>query len=912
MNKRKTLFQRISLFLSIIIGISGVSNVLQVYAEESDTTVYLANDFGTSVALRINESVPDQPDVGLVKRFGTDNLTGKVSAGSLMDFNNDLGISVKDRLAGALTMVVNSSNVLMDNVRTAHTIAEWNKPQKVGKDTLVPLRFVSRYFGVDVQVKGGSARATVDGQAVVVTKGQALIAGQSYLSPHIQFTSDDVLVPTNIAAAIIHKQVYTDRKGRGLIVIGDKTKPFDDALDVVDENIKAKDNEKFYIEEAIKEIVYDRPTGDEAIAQLQNRHAQHPRVLATQSDFTRIKSMLRSGEATITKWYEDIRKRGEQNLLLSLPTNDLPDGRRMVSSRQVGPLVINLGMLYHLSDDPLKKEQYKQRIWNEVYTVSQFHDWNEENEFLNTAEFMEGLAIAYDWLYDAWTPEQRGILENAILQKGLVKTLQAYNKNVWWIQTYPRTNNWNAVCNGAAILSLMAIGDVDKDIVLPSGEKVTLQKFGGKVLDIAFNALEDYILLEFTPDGAWAEGPSYWGYTLEYIVKLISSMETALGTSYGYDQTPGLNKTAYFPSYLTGPVGSLNYGDASNGKISSPEELWIAKKFHDRRLASVHLDNKIKYKNAGSELEMLWYEPGSYTPGQKLDLDQYFAGTEVATFRGRWDDPGTNFLGLKAGNNVVSHGHYDLGSFVFESLGQQWAIDLGKDDYNLPGYSNYDKERLTYYRLNPEGHNTLVVNPNGGAQQNIKAFAKIEKMESKPRGGFAIANLTNAYNAHQVSQAKRGVMLSSNRTRATIQDEVSFLKPSVAYWFMHTEAAVEVSTDGKSAIFTKGGEKLWVGLNADARDAANHQVNARFGVMDAKPLAVSPNPAKQNPNAGIRKLFIKMDQVKEMRLTVTLIPLKGSLEDTVTAVTVTPLDQWSIPDGEITLHSESMGMSKRF
>ncbi|MBU5444447.1 discoidin domain-containing protein [Paenibacillus sp. MSJ-34] len=1078
MNARGKWFRRISLLLSMAIGLSGVAGDMPARAAASDISVYLVQDFeqysqtgappsgmemtgiadvkkssgalrnehtvpnGTSVALRIEESAADQPDVGLAKRFGTDDLTGEIifdfdiksldsngskffeikdsankgitlgnlgadgvlkveggkvplnvnqwnrlsfaidfgadaqtvsvyvdgvkkidsvllknsngatginylrvrakrisqadltpgAAGdksfttlldnmrvysgtelktmeqlqainkpdSLMDFDNDLGISVQDRLAGSLAMVVGSRNALMNNVKTAGAIDEPNIPRKVDGTIVVPLRFVGRSLGVDVEVHGQSARVKTKGQNVTVTKNHAVIGGEVRPDSHIEFTPDDVMVPVDMAGTILQKQVYTDYKGRGLIVIGDSAMPFDDAFDKADESVKPQDNEKFYIEEAIKEIVYDRPTGDEAMARLKSKDAAHPRILATSSDFDRVKSLIQSGEATIGKWYQDIQKQGEKHLSMALPTDDLPDGRRMIGSRQVGPLVINLGMLYHLSDDPAKKEQYKQRIWDEVYTVSQFPNWNEENEFLNTAEFMEGLAIAYDWLYDAWTPEQRQMLEDAIVAKGLVKTLEAYNKNVWWIHTYPRTNNWNAVCNGASVLALMAIGDVDKEIVLPSGERVTMEQFGGKILDVAFNALEDFILLEFTPDGAWAEGPSYWKYTLEYIVRFISSLETALGTSYGYDQTPGLSKTAYFPTYLSGAVGSLNYGDASNNKVIAAEELWIAKKYGDRLLASVHLDNKIKYRNAGTEFEMLWYEPDAYLPGQTLELDQYFSGTEVATFRSKWDDPNTGFLGLKAGNNVVSHGHYDLGSFVFEALGQQWAIDLGKDDYNLPGYSNYEKERLTYYRLNPEGHNTLVINSDGGAQQNIKAFAKIEKTESKPLGGFAIANLTEAYNKH-VSSAKRGVMLASNRTRATIQDEVSFLNPSTAYWFMHTEADIQVSEDGKSAMFTKGGEKLWVGLDSDVRDASGHPIEAKFGVMDAKPLPESPNPPKQHQNDGIRKLFVKLDEAKEMRLTVTLIPIVGAIEDTDTSFTGVPLDQWSIADGELTV-----------
>lgn len=806
---------------------------------------------------------------------------------SLLDFDNDLGIDVSDRLKNALVMVAGSTHILFDNNRVKDALLPENKPVKADGTLIVPLKFVAESFGGSVTLSEQKASVSIGGQSTDIFAEEGIL-----------FTGSDVMVPLEKIETLLNKKAYTDYKGRGLIVIGDREEPFDDSKDTVAEEIKPQDSEKFYIEEAIKEVVYDRPSGEEAVKALTDKDAAHPRIIATSEDFARIKSLIVSGDTTMNAWYKDITKQGEKHLKMALPTNDLPDGRRMISSRQVGPLVINLGMLYHLSDDAAKKEEYKNRIWEEVYAVAQFPDWNESNEFLNTAEFMEGLAIAYDWLYDAWTPQQREILETAIINKGLIKTLEAYNNNVWWIRTYPRANNWNAVCNGSATVALMAIGDIEREITLPSKEKVSMQEFAAAILDTAFNALEDFILLEFMPDGAWSEGPSYWKYTLEYLVKFMASLETALGTAYGYDMTPGLDETAYFPMYMSGAVGSLNYGDASDNKIIAPEELWIAKKYNNDKLASLHIDNMNTLKEAGSELEMIWYEPEAYSAGQTLALDKYFAGTEVATFRSKWHDSGASFLGLKAGNNVVSHGHYDLGSFVFEAMGQKWAVDLGSDDYNLSGYSDYAGKRLTYYRLNPEGHNTLVINPDGTAQQNIKAFAKIEKTESKDRGGFAITNLTDAYKDEVVS-ARRGVMLASNRTRATIQDEVTFQAPSTVYWFMHTQAQIEISADGKSAILSKGGEKLWAGLNTDAVDANGNQVEASFVEMAAEPLPVSPNPSGQNKNEGYRKLAVEMNGVSEMRLTVTLIPIIGSLEETDTTVTPVALDEWHIEDGEL-------------
>jgi hypothetical protein len=45
------------------------------------------------------------------------------------------------------------------------------------------------------------------------------------------------------------------------------------------------------------------------------------------------------------------------------------------------------------------------------------------------------------------------------------------------------------------------------------------------------------------------------------------------------------------------------------------------------------------------------------------------------------------YFGIKAGaNGACEHGHYDLGSFVFDAGGVRLAIYLGPDNYALPGY----------------------------------------------------------------------------------------------------------------------------------------------------------------------------------------------------------------------------------
>ena len=125
---------------------------------------------------------------------------------------------------------------------------------------------------------------------------------------------------------------------------------------------------------------------------------------------------------------------------------------------------------------------------------------------------------------------------------------------------------------------------------------------------------------------------------------------------------------------------------------------------------------------------------------------------------------------------------------VMEALGVRWALDLGADNYNMPGY--FGGNRWTYYRLRAESHNTLVINSgktSTSPDQNPKAVAPIAKFESRPGRVIAIADLSAAY-AGMAKQARRGIALVDRRT-VLVQDEVEAERPSDVWWFMTVPTA---------------------------------------------------------------------------------------------------------------------------
>ena len=72
-----------------------------------------------------------------------------------------------------------------------------------------------------------------------------------------------------------------------------------------------------------------------------------------------------------------------------------------------------LGLLYRLEGKPA----YAERAWQELDAAARFPDWNPRH-FLDTAEMTHAFAVAYDWLYDSWTPEQRALLRQAMVGEG--------------------------------------------------------------------------------------------------------------------------------------------------------------------------------------------------------------------------------------------------------------------------------------------------------------------------------------------------------------------------------------------------------------------------------------------------------------------------------------------------------------
>jgi Heparinase II/III-like protein len=538
---------------------------------------------------------------------------------------------------------------------------------------------------------------------------------------------------------------------------------------------------------------------------------KHPRLLVLDEDLTAVKQNI-ANDVRIRRWYE--RLQGQARKML-----DEPPVERTVNSQMLGQSrdalrrISTLAGLYRLDGDTRKAS----RARTEMLTAANLSDWHPKH-FLDTAEMTSALAIGYDWLFDYLSPEDRSIIRRAIVEKGLKQGKQSYLSGTWWTKT---SNNWNQVCNAGMTLGALALADDEPELA-------------SNIISEARSSI-GRSMLSFGPDGGDEEGPVYWNYATKYNVFYLAALHSALGTDFDFKRVQGLADTGKFRIQMVGPMDrTFNYADANDKLYSAPQMFWYAREFHQPSYAL----NEGRIADRSPDIfHLLWSNRWNSTQqeAEQLPLDAMFRAVDVAIFRSGWKDKMAFYIGFKGGSNEVSHGHLDLGTFVLDALGERWALDLGPDDYELPGYFN--KERWTYYRARTEGHNTLTID---GENQNLTGHARLVAFRSTPQRAFAVADLTDAYKP-KVSLALRGVALL-DRQRVLVQDELEAPRPVDVVWNFHTSAKVDLQ--GNRAVLSQGKVQIKARILSPE--------GARFEAISANP------PPPQRQQSDVSNLVIRL------------------------------------------------------
>ena len=574
--------------------------------------------------------------------------------------------------------------------------------------------------------------------------------------------------------------------------------------------------------------------GPEAI--LKTLKPDHPRLILDDGKIRELRELVKRDE-TARRIHANIKAAADKTLGAEPAKYELRDGRRLIYvSGDVLNRVRSLAFIHRMTGE----RKYADRAWRELKAASGFKDWNPDH-FLDTAMMTKAFAIGLDWMWDVWTPEQRQILRHAIVEKGLRPAMKAYEGSAWWPKA---TNNWNQVCNGGIGMGALAVAETDSELA-------------GKILHHAVKSIP-LAMRAYAPDGAGYEGPGYWSFGSLYNIMLISSLESALGTDFGLSETDGFRQSGDYPIYLSGAHRTaFDFGDSNATATSAAQHLWMGSRYGIPRYTWFRRE-ALADGRSGDLWDLMWLDdaPAELPPGS-MPADKHFRQAEVATMRDSWDDGSGFAIAMQGGDNAASHRHFDLGSFILEVDGLRWIVDTGKERQTYQKHRHHT-DRNDFYRVRAEGHNTLVINPDGQPDQDPSARAAFTGFVSTKASATASLDLTAAYRK-SAGKVTRSFRLDRGKA-FTVTDQIACRKPSAIWSFFHTPATITLAADGTSAILSQEGKTLRVSLVQPA--------GAVFQSMPAEPLPGSPDPDVQTPNHGLRKLAIHLTDTKDTRITV--------------------------------------------
>lgn len=333
--------------------------------------------------------------------------------------------------------------------------------------------------------------------------------------------------------------------------------------------------------------------------------------------------------------------REHQNYIYQMPYSTTghtdgydPDGGRQGASADNNTRIMKLAFAYQITRDI----NYAKLAYQYAYYMGQWEHWG-PSHYLNCADASFPYAIAYDWLYQAWTElandgatytttasEQKtidvGVIEEIIFTHSIVPAMYSasyeygvnngnsgslnlpwvsYKVGVGGYNVFTRDNNWSAVCTAGVIVSALAIAGKTNDVTgikvdttvngsysadtvwttrgasdLYSG-KTTYQDYATYLINHSLYSLCNRGLGQYVPDGSYVESNSYWEYGTNALYSLCAALTSATGSHYGVLDAWGMDTTAYFALNTMSSDGiSFNYHDSnSTGALNTSMFMYL-------------------------------------------------------------------------------------------------------------------------------------------------------------------------------------------------------------------------------------------------------------------------------------------------------------------------------------------------
>ena len=575
-----------------------------------------------------------------------------------------------------------------------------------------------------------------------------------------------------------------------------------------------------------------------------------------------------------------------------------------------------------------KDVKYLKLAYEIAVLLGNWTHWGPKH-LINCADAASDFALYYDWTYNGYkelaasgaTRPNGEAYDVAVLADILVKQgvhpgyeVTVTNNNLKINKNTDDGQYSIAVSVGGLTVAALAIlGDASEDYVNEATEM--LSKNVKTLVTIGLDC--------YAPDGSYNEGPGYWSYGTNSFFRMAAALDSAAGKNYGLMDCWGIDTTCYFALHSEDNDGKyFPFHDGSLGSQDTSYFFYAAQYFGDATLYDVRLNQINGNVKWATPIDMIYYPRDIEINAEKVQLDYYTDNIDLFTTRSSWEK-GALFASMIGGQNNITHGQIDAGSFVYHNGGNVWIYDLGTENYNVPGFWP-DATRYRYYVMKPEGNNTVAIttDPTGVPYgQVLNAGADAYAWGSNEHGSFVAYDMGGTLGS-QVNKWERGMLLTNDRKTTVIQDQIAFKGFHKVYWFAHYSLSnvdsVKISEDGRTAYMRKH-----VGSDGDGKDVyqtlrlsiVSANQSFKFEIMDtytfihttdkgssSKNTTYSPEDVaklsnqKENVRANYRKLAINSGDILEFDVAVVIELIDDSTVGKKTEIdvgyTFENMDKW--------------------
>ena len=473
--------------------------------------------------------------------------------------------------------------------------------------------------------------------------------------------------------------------------------------------------------------------------------------------------------------------------------------------RDVGDSMSYLAFAYLITGD----DSYRIDCLKWVQASLNYPTWgtgSRLNSDLAAGHQLFGLSLVYDWL--------QPILDSATAAN-IRQTLMTRAPYIYDAAANPKTSWYSTKINSHMVTPV--VGLFAAALTLFDDPAASTQAL--QWIDRCRGRMQETQSLLW-PDGASAEGVTYWDYGMQFMMQYFTLSEALL------NEPPTGKAFAFAPwyrIYLTVPVntwffqnpGQMDIGDCARGQ-------WYGPSPHIHRLGAISQNGHAqwysdtivskgvdRYMNAW--LNFVWYDPSlAAIPPAGLPTMRYFDNMGMVSARSDWSGSesmvtfkcgapcGLTLNGPQYSNDTedVGHAHPDANHFVLFGNGEF----LIRDD----GYLDIKKS---------ENHNTLLVGGKGqlGEGQeffdltpylNATTFPSILKTYSSPNLDYFVGEAAPAYSFAQGVRQFTRHLLFLKPNALVVFDDIQLSQSAAMELRFHTEA--NPVSSGSNVYLSKG------------------------------------------------------------------------------------------------------------